>query len=172
MVASIVVVADEGDDGRLQIFEYLVGKLVHVSLQGLVAALQLAVGLGVEGAGEDMPDAHHVQVVPEVPRHETRTIVAEQAGPFRDWDLVHTCFVHPILYQLYEGVGGHVNSDKYSCRQEYLSPISRAKQLGYQMVPLNVDERLGLGAPASARPVASSCISHGTGPGKPGSHVP
>ena len=48
MIAPVVVVADEGHNGRLQVGGQLIGHLVYVALQGLVVTLKLAVGLRVE----------------------------------------------------------------------------------------------------------------------------
>ena len=49
MVPPVVVIADEGHDGLIQVRRQLGRQLVHVTFEGRVAALQLAVGLGVEG---------------------------------------------------------------------------------------------------------------------------
>ena len=48
------VIANKGHVGRLQVCGHLVGQLVYVTLEGLVVALQLAVGLRVEGRRQDV----------------------------------------------------------------------------------------------------------------------
>ena len=65
MIALVVVVAHKSGDCLLEVGRHLVGDLVNVLLDSLVIALQLAVGLRVEGCCQDVPDAHQVQVVPE-----------------------------------------------------------------------------------------------------------
>ena len=65
MIAPIVVVADEGRDCRLEVGRQLIRHLVYIPLQRLVVALQLPVGLRVEGGCQDVLDADHPQVVPE-----------------------------------------------------------------------------------------------------------
>ena len=52
----------------LQIRHDLVGHLVHLSLQGSMISLQLAVGLGMVRRGQDMTDPHLLQVLPKGPR--------------------------------------------------------------------------------------------------------
>ena len=54
MIAPLVVVADEGHNGRLQVGGQFMGQLVRVPLESLVVALQLAVGLRVEGDCQDV----------------------------------------------------------------------------------------------------------------------
>ena len=68
VVPTVVVEPHEVPDGGLQILYYLVGNLVHVPFQSLVIALQLPVGLRVEGCGQDVLDPHQAQVVPKGPR--------------------------------------------------------------------------------------------------------
>ena len=48
MIAPVVVVADEGRDSSLKVAGQLIRRLVDVPFDGLVAALQLPVGLRVE----------------------------------------------------------------------------------------------------------------------------
>ena len=48
VVTPVIVVADEGSDGRIEIGRHLIGDLVDVPLNGLVITLQLAVDLRVD----------------------------------------------------------------------------------------------------------------------------
>ena len=72
-------------------------------------ALQLPVGLRVEGSSQDVLDAHHPQVVPEGPGYIARAVVAQQLGPVCYRHLVHAGSVHRLLDYLYERVGGHIS---------------------------------------------------------------
>ena len=49
MVTVVVVVVDEVGDGPLKLAGEFIRDLVHFPLDALVVALQLAVGLGMEG---------------------------------------------------------------------------------------------------------------------------
>ena len=69
VIAPVVVVGHEGGKGSLQIGSHLVGDLLDVSLDSLVLALQLAVGLRVEGCSPDVLDSHQAQVVSEATGH-------------------------------------------------------------------------------------------------------
>ena len=69
VIAPVVVVGHEGGKGSLQIGSHLVGDLLDVSLDSLVIALQLAVGLRVEGCSPDVLDSHQAQVVSEATGH-------------------------------------------------------------------------------------------------------
>ena len=79
----VVVVAYEGGDSLLQVRRSLVGDLVEVPLDGLVIALQLAIGLRVKGGGQYVPDAHHLQVVPEGPGDAVHLTVTDDGDPVR-----------------------------------------------------------------------------------------
>ena len=69
VIAPVVVVGHEGGKGSLQIGSHLVGDLLDVSLDSLVIALQLAVGLRVGGCSPDVLDSHQAQVVSEATGH-------------------------------------------------------------------------------------------------------
>ena len=78
MVTPVVVVADKGGDGRLEIGRHLIGDLVDVPLERLVITLKLAVGLSVERRGQDVTDAHQPEVVSKGSEHVARAVVAQQ----------------------------------------------------------------------------------------------
>ena len=80
MVAPVIVIIDEGCDGRLEVGGQLIGRLVHIPLESLVVLLQLAVGLRMEVRCEDVLDYHHSHVVPEGSRDIARAVVAQQPG--------------------------------------------------------------------------------------------
>ena len=52
MITPVVVVSDEGGDGCLEVRRRLIGDLINAPLDGLVIALQLAVGLRVVRRGQ------------------------------------------------------------------------------------------------------------------------
>ena len=108
MIAPVVVVADEGGDGCIEVRRQLIGDLVDVPLDGLVIALQLAVGLRVVRRGQDVPDAYQPEVVSKGSGHVARAVVAQQLGSVCHRDLSHAGPVHRILDHLDERVGGHV----------------------------------------------------------------
>lgn len=58
MIPSVVVVGDEGGEGRLQVRRHLIGDLVDVPFQGLMVAFELVIGLRVVGSSQDMLDLH------------------------------------------------------------------------------------------------------------------
>ncbi len=65
MIAPVVVVADEGRDSCIKVGGQLIRHLVDVPFDSLVVALQLPVGLRVEGGCQDVPDAYQGEIVPE-----------------------------------------------------------------------------------------------------------
>jgi hypothetical protein len=64
-VTPAVIVAHEGCDSRLEVGGQPIWHLVYVSLDTLLIALQLAIGLKVKGGCQNVPDAHHGEIVPE-----------------------------------------------------------------------------------------------------------
>ena len=65
MITSIVVVVHELRDRLFQIPWNIVWDLVDVKFNGPVIPLQLAVGLRMEGRGQDVSDAHQPHVFSE-----------------------------------------------------------------------------------------------------------
>ena len=84
VVAAVVVVVDEGSDGGLE----LAGKEVVFQqdpvLQGLVPALDLALGLGVVRCAADVGDALALEPAREIAGDVGGAVVAEQPRPVDD----------------------------------------------------------------------------------------
>ena len=74
-----------------------------------MVALQLAIGLRVEGCCQYVLDAHYAQVVPESPGYIAGAVVAQQPGPVFYRHLVHAGPVHRLLNHFYEGVRCHIS---------------------------------------------------------------
>ena len=84
VVAVVVVVVDEGGDGGLELAGQEVVLQQDAVLQGLVPALDLALGLRVVRGAADMGDALVREPVGEVAGDVGRAVVAEQPGPVDD----------------------------------------------------------------------------------------
>ena len=65
MISPIIVVAHELADSHIQVSWDVVWDLVDIPFDGLVIPLQLAVGLRMIRRGQNMTDAHQVQVILE-----------------------------------------------------------------------------------------------------------
>ncbi len=75
-----VVVFNEVGDDPLQLAREFIRDLVHFPCDGLVIALQLPVGLRMEGRRQDVPNTSEAQAVPEGSKDITDTVVREQFG--------------------------------------------------------------------------------------------
>jgi hypothetical protein len=84
VVATVVVVIDEGGDGGLELAGEEVVFQQDAVLQGLVPALDLALGLGVVRRSADVGDALALEPPGEVASDVGRAIVAEQPGSMED----------------------------------------------------------------------------------------
>ena len=60
VVATVVVVIDELSNGLVQVSRHLVRYLVYLLLDTLMVPLQLTVGLGMEGRGQNVMNSHQV----------------------------------------------------------------------------------------------------------------
>jgi hypothetical protein len=79
VVAMVVVVVDEGGDGGFKFpFEEVVFEQDAV-LQGLVSALDFALGLGMHRRAANMFHALVLEVFGQIPRNIGRAIVTQQA---------------------------------------------------------------------------------------------
>jgi hypothetical protein len=58
VLAMVVVVINKIGNGRLQVSRHLVRYLVYLLLDTLMVPLQLTVGLGMEGRGQNVMDSH------------------------------------------------------------------------------------------------------------------
>jgi hypothetical protein len=77
VITPIVVVVHELRDRLFQIPWNIVWDLVDVKFNGPVIPLQFAVGLRMEGRGQDVADAHQPQVFSEGMRDIAWPIVRE-----------------------------------------------------------------------------------------------
>ena len=76
-IASIVVVVHELRDRDFQIPWNIVWDLVDVKFDGPMIPLQFAVGLRMEGRGQDVSDTHQPKVVSEGTRDIARAVVRQ-----------------------------------------------------------------------------------------------
>ena len=74
----VVVVINEGVDLGLQVGRQVVVLEQNAVLQGLVPALDLALGLGMEGSAADVADAALVEPFRQIAGNVGGTVVAEQ----------------------------------------------------------------------------------------------
>ena len=81
VVTLVVVVIDEGVDLSLEIAGQIVVLEQDAVLQRLVPALDLALGLGMEGSAPDVPDAAVLKPFRQVAGDVRRTVVAQQTWP-------------------------------------------------------------------------------------------
>ena len=81
VVAAMVVVLDEGLDLGFEIAGQEVVFEQDAVLEGLVPALDLALGLGMERRTADMAHALGFDVFGQFARDVARAVVAEQPGP-------------------------------------------------------------------------------------------
>ena len=81
MVAAVVVVVDEGLDLGLELAGQVVVLEQDAVLQGLVPALDLALGLGMAGRAADMVDGIVVEPFGEIAGDVAGPIVGQQARP-------------------------------------------------------------------------------------------
>jgi len=77
VITPIVVVVHKLLDRVLQVSWNIVWDLVDVKFNGPVIPLQFAVGLRMEGRGQDVADAHQPQVFSEGMRDMAWTIVRQ-----------------------------------------------------------------------------------------------
>ena len=75
VIALVVVVLDECFNRFLQLTRHLVGHEANLSFDSSVVSFYLAVGLGVEGRSQYMPDAYESQMLSKLPGKVARTIV-------------------------------------------------------------------------------------------------
>ena len=88
MVAPVVVALDEGCDLRFQVPGQIIILQQDAVLEGLVPALDLALGLGMIGRPTDMAHVLLVQPFGQFPRDVTGTIVGQQPGSVPDMGLI------------------------------------------------------------------------------------
>ena len=81
MVSLVVVVIDEGVDLGLEIAGQIVVLEQDAVLQRLVPALDLALGLGMEGSAPDVADAAVLEPFRQIAGDVRGTVVAQQAWP-------------------------------------------------------------------------------------------
>ena len=81
VVALVVVMLDEGLDLLFEIAREEVILQQHAVLQGLMPALDLALGLWVEGCAAHVAHLVGLDVFGQLARDVAGAIVAEQAGP-------------------------------------------------------------------------------------------
>src|SRR5665647_963846 len=84
VIAPVVVVLDEGGDLGLKVAGQEVVFQEDAVLQGLMPALDLALGLGMHGSAPDMAHALGLDIVRQLPGDVAGAIVAEQA-----WFVAH-----------------------------------------------------------------------------------
>ena len=84
MVTLVVVVIDEGVDLGLEIARQIVVLEQDAVLQRLVPALDLALGLGMEGSAPDVPDAAVPEPFRQIAGDVGGTVVAQQPWPLCD----------------------------------------------------------------------------------------
>jgi len=77
VVTTIVVVIHELRDRELQIPQDIIWGLVDVKFDGPVIPFELAVGLRMEGRGQDVSETHQAQIFSEGTRDITRPIVRQ-----------------------------------------------------------------------------------------------
>jgi hypothetical protein len=81
MVTLVVVVIDEGVDLGLEITGQVIVLEQDAVLQGLVPALDLALGLGMEGRAPDVPDGAVLKPFGQIAGDVRRTVIAQQTWP-------------------------------------------------------------------------------------------
>ena len=81
VVTLVVVVIDEGIDLGLEIARQIVVLEQDAVLQRLVSALDLSLGLGMEGSAPDVADAAVLEPFREIAGDVRGTVVAQQAWP-------------------------------------------------------------------------------------------
>ena len=84
VVSQVVVVGDEGGDLGLEIAGKIVVLQQDPVLERLVPALDLALGLGMEGSSADMVYAPIREPFCQVAGDVARAVVAQQSGSMRD----------------------------------------------------------------------------------------
>ena len=84
VVSQVVVVGDEGGDLGFEIAGQIVVLQQDAVLERLMPALDLALGLRVEGRAADMTHAPIREPIRQVAGDVTRSIVAQQPGSMRD----------------------------------------------------------------------------------------
>jgi hypothetical protein len=88
VVAAVIVVVDEGGDGGLELARQEVGLEQDTVLQGLVPALDLALGLGMVGGAADVGDALAFEPAREIAGDVGRTIVCPASAPMGRFELI------------------------------------------------------------------------------------
>ena len=84
VVTLVVVVIDEGLDLSLQVAGQIVVLEQDAVLERLVPALDLALGLGMEGSAPDVPDAAVLEPFRQITGDVRGTVVAQQTWPMGD----------------------------------------------------------------------------------------
>ena len=90
VVAPVVVMLDEGAYRGLQVAGQEVVFQKDAVLQGLMPALDLALGLGMHGSAPDMAHPLGLDIVRQLPRDVAGAIVTEQA-----WFVTHMSMIAP-----------------------------------------------------------------------------
>ena len=88
VVAPVIVVLDEGRDLAFEVSGQEVVLQQDAVFQGLVPALDLALGLGMERGAANMAHVLGLDVVRQFARDVARAIIAEQPGLVVDVGLV------------------------------------------------------------------------------------
>ena len=81
MVASVVIVFDEGSNRFFQLTRYPKGHSVDSPLKGAVVPLNLAIGLRMEGRGGNVPYPHQSQIFIELLRNVSCPVIRQQHCP-------------------------------------------------------------------------------------------
>src|SRR3954467_4810140 len=84
VVTLVVVMIDEGVDLSLEIAWQVVVLEQDAVLQRLMPALDLALGLGMEGSATNVPDAAIVEPFRQIAGDVRGTVIAQQARPICD----------------------------------------------------------------------------------------
>ena len=84
VLSQVVVVGDEGGDLGFEIAGQIVVLQQDAVLERLMPALDLALGLRLEGRAADMTHAPIREPIGQVAGDVTRSIVAQQPGSMRD----------------------------------------------------------------------------------------
>jgi hypothetical protein len=84
VVSQVVLVGDEGGDLGFKIAGQIVVLQQDAVLERLMPALDLALGLRVEGRAADMTHAPIREPIRQIAGDVTRSIVAQQPGSMRD----------------------------------------------------------------------------------------
>jgi len=84
VVSQMVVVGDEVTDLGLEVAGQIVVLEQDAVLQRLMPALDLALGLGMEGSATDVPDAAILELFRQIAGDVRAPVVAQQARPICD----------------------------------------------------------------------------------------